>query len=1232
MVSDHRSTPSRSSISTTAESTLSFGTLTPSTNNIKVIARFRPHNESELKLMKGGNTTTSDSNDFTENNNIENSIEPLGSGTIVEFLSEESCNIETKDFNGSFTFDRVFDMSAKQEDVFNYSLKQTVDDLMKGYNGTVFAYGQTGSGKTFTMMGPNSNIDNPELKGVIPRIVDRIFQMILNSSADIEYTVKVSYMEIYMERIRDLLNPSNDNLPVHEDKTRGVYVKGLTEEYVSSADEVYQVMRQGSTVRAVASTSMNQESSRSHSIFVITVAQKNTVSGAQKTGQLSLVDLAGSEKVGKTGASGQTLEEAKKINKSLSALGMVINSLTDGKSTHVPYRDSKLTRILQESLGGNSRTSLIVNCSPSVLNDAETLSTLRFGVRAKNIKNKAKINTELSPLELRQLLKKCQHQLEGTVSYSNKLETEITAWRSGDPPPKESWIPLIGAQNILNSPLPPNSKSRHSSSVSTSSVSTFSGPQSPPNSFFSSPAFQHSRSASAVSTNSNSRPTTPGPYYRKSTLLNNPKRNSVSEGFLSPSGGSNIPTPTKAAKSGTSTPVPTASGQNSNDLDVDTIEEYLKRENQLQDQISEKENLISEQEQLLLSLRSQIQQLQKTSDFKKENNDLKLQLDNLSYEKKELSITNDSLKEENKRLMQDLQNAKQQLISIEIDNSSIHNGLKTKLSSHVSSSSIKTRLNSNGDKELPEDDPTVTSYLEGTNVENSINSEHPENEGDKSKNDSAPEAKTENGLSPEALYDQKKRKKMSEILGEYYQPDVGIVDVAVKDGEPSYPRDLKPDSKEFYKYIESLIDKQNAKFQEYIQNVLKETESEDAKLKLEKIYESKLKASEETSRELLAEIGKLKYEALHPSISKDTSLNTVSSQDSSDKENKNKETTKDVDIKEVEKQAAAVATAAAQEKISKMQSHIAQYEQLKANLMRDLQERCERVVELEISLDQAKEQYNLAMKQSNNNQQEKKMALLQRNLEQLTNIQRQLVEQNTVLKRDVTMAHKILLARNDRIQSLESALRESQNRLGQESEIFETKLTYLRDRLLEVKKGVSLSGPSFGATSPTLAPSLGSPTRDRPTFSSLSANYLLSNNQSDGNNPTSPLGSPTFKNSSSFPTVPSYGPNNKVIHYPDLSPANPSSVDSSSSLHSNIKIVKPLRGGGGSNPSTTNTNNTVTTPIKQRTEAIAKGASGLWTKLNSFVNNSAVAGNSNSPKNGFTSSNGIISEPTGYKE
>lgn len=167
-------------------------------------------------------------------------------------------------------------------------------------------------------------------------------------------------------------------------------------------------MEMASRTRAIASTNMNERSSRSHMLFILTISQNNTDDLSAKTGKLYLVDLAGSEKVGKTGAEGKLLDQAKKINASLAALGKVINSLTDGKSTHIPYRDSKLTRVLQESLGGNSKTSLIVTCSPHSNNIAETVSTLRFGVSAKKIKNKPKINKEFTVPELQNLLEKAE--------------------------------------------------------------------------------------------------------------------------------------------------------------------------------------------------------------------------------------------------------------------------------------------------------------------------------------------------------------------------------------------------------------------------------------------------------------------------------------------------------------------------------------------------------------------------------------------------------------------------------------------------------------------------------------------------------------------------------------------------------------------------------------------------------------------------------------------------------
>ena len=490
-------------------------------------------------------------------------------------------------------------MNSRQTDVFDFSIRSTVDDILNGYNGTVFAYGQTGAGKSYTMMG--SDIDNDESRGIIPRIVEQIFASILSSPGNIEYTVRVSYMEIYMERIRDLLAPQNDNLPVHEEKNRGVYVKGLLEIYVSSVQEVYEVMRRGGTARAVAATNMNQESSRSHSIFVVTITQKNVETGSAKSGQLFLVDLAGSEKVGKTGATGQTLEEAKKINKSLSALGMVINSLTDGKSTHIPYRDSKLTRILQESLGGNSRTTLIVNCSPSSYNDAETLSTLRFGVRAKSIKNKAKINAELSPAELKQLLKKAQSQVTTFENYVSTLEGEVQLWRTGESVPKDRWTPALGETAV--------------GAVRSETRSPRPG----------TPSRLQSDSARETSSRPDSRI------------------------------GDRAPTPSIL-------------------LDKDEKEEFLRRENELQDQIAEKESQIAAAEKNLQDVKEELAFMkERDARIGKDNerltsdvNELKMHLEKVSFEGKEAQITMDSLREANSELTGELDEVKQQLLDIKM--------------------------------------------------------------------------------------------------------------------------------------------------------------------------------------------------------------------------------------------------------------------------------------------------------------------------------------------------------------------------------------------------------------------------------------------------------------------------------------------------------------------------------------------------------------------------------------
>jgi kinesin family protein 5 len=257
-----------------------------------------------------------------------------------------------------------------------------------------------------------------------------IFANIGKNASGTTYTVKCSYLEVYREAIKDLLNPEQTNMHVREHPTRGIYVDGLTEVQAGNSEEVMDVINLGDSARAVASTNMNAVSSRSHSVFIVKVQQVSE-EGSKKEGKLNLVDLAGSEKIGKTGATGQTLEEAKMINKSLSALGQVIKALSDGKG-HIPYRDSKLTRILQEALGGNSKTSLLVAASPHLDNIEETISTMKFAQRAKTIKNKVKLNEEKSVGELNAIIAALKKEVEGLQAYSVALEKALTE-AGGDP-------------------------------------------------------------------------------------------------------------------------------------------------------------------------------------------------------------------------------------------------------------------------------------------------------------------------------------------------------------------------------------------------------------------------------------------------------------------------------------------------------------------------------------------------------------------------------------------------------------------------------------------------------------------------------------------------------------------------------------------------------------------------------------------------------------------------------
>jgi kinesin family protein 3/17 len=302
----------------------------------------------------------------------------------------------------TFTFDAVYDCNSKQTDLYAETFAPLVDSVLDGFNGTIFAYGQTGTGKTYTMEGVK---DDPGQRGVIPNSFDHVFSHIAKS-CDQQYLVRASYLEIYLEDVRDLLaKDQTKNLELKERPDTGVYVKDLSSFVCKSVSEIEHVMAVGNQNRSVGKTEMNEHSSRSHAIFIITVecSELDTEGQAHiRVGKLNLVDLAGSERQAKTGAVGERLKEATKINLSLSALGNVIASLVDGKSSHIPYRDSKLTRLLQDSLGGNARTVMVANLGPASYNYEETVTTLRFANRAKNIKNKPRINEDPKDALLRE--------------------------------------------------------------------------------------------------------------------------------------------------------------------------------------------------------------------------------------------------------------------------------------------------------------------------------------------------------------------------------------------------------------------------------------------------------------------------------------------------------------------------------------------------------------------------------------------------------------------------------------------------------------------------------------------------------------------------------------------------------------------------------------------------------------------------------------------------------------
>ncbi|XP_039184230.1 kinesin-like protein KIF17 isoform X1 [Crotalus tigris] len=354
---------------------------------VKVIVRCRPLNEREKQL--GCKV-------------VINMDSARGQCFIQNPIAEE-------DPPKQFTFDGAYYMNHNTEQIYNEIAYPVIEGVTEGYNGTIFAYGQTGSGKSFTMQGI---LDPPTQKGIIPRAFEHLFESV-QCAENTKFLVRASYLEIYNEEIRDLLGPNTkQKLELKEHPEKGVYVKGLSQHTVHSITQCERIMETGWKNRAVGYTLMNKDSSRSHSIFTINMEIYVVDERGQdhlRASKLNLVDLAGSERQSKTGAVGERLKEATKINLSLSALGNVISALADGRCRHIPYRDSKLTRVLQDSLGGNTKTLMVACLSPADNNYDETLSSLRYAHRAKNIRNKPRINEDPKDALLREYQEEIKH-------------------------------------------------------------------------------------------------------------------------------------------------------------------------------------------------------------------------------------------------------------------------------------------------------------------------------------------------------------------------------------------------------------------------------------------------------------------------------------------------------------------------------------------------------------------------------------------------------------------------------------------------------------------------------------------------------------------------------------------------------------------------------------------------------------------------------------------------------
>lgn len=394
-------------------------------SSIKVVVRVRPKNDKEQKV---GVTVCA---------------QESGRGGPDTLILQSSGPGERQ----MFSFDTILSQEKSQKDVYEVSGKTVVENCLKGFNGCLLAYGQTGSGKTYSMMGEG----DWSHRGIIQRSFEELFDAMKEKEAgyqasggNMEYSVRCSFIEIYNESVSDLTTLGSGSLVIRDDPVRGAFVEGVEWHAVQSMSEIDRILSLGMSNRRVEETMANDRSSRSHSVFTAMIEQRMTNAADNMTtilrSQMHLVDLAGSERQKSSGAAGERLKEASNINKSLSALGHVIMSLVDvqqGKQRHVPYRDSKLTFLLQDALGGSAKTVLLATISPASLNAFETLSTLRFADNVKRIKNKSVIHQDASGdagalkkevARLREELEKAlQHQAAPTKEEENGAHKALRA-------------------------------------------------------------------------------------------------------------------------------------------------------------------------------------------------------------------------------------------------------------------------------------------------------------------------------------------------------------------------------------------------------------------------------------------------------------------------------------------------------------------------------------------------------------------------------------------------------------------------------------------------------------------------------------------------------------------------------------------------------------------------------------------------------------------------------------